>query len=365
MGMKLSSEMRVRLVSGIGSVTVLMLSVAARAAESPPDLVTLGSRAVRAELSAIDAAGAFVFRTESNEEVKVPEERLVRWSSPVVSRAADVAVLVDGTVLPLRAAWGKSPSFSATRPLARARTIAFGEIELPRWCFRAVFWLAPPDATERHARITSLLEAQSKEPESDLVLLDNGDTLTGSITVVGVMPGSNAVAAKEVEGEAVVKVQGPIGETPIPLERTRGIVLSPDTSVPPEPKNADAQPRFRVGLRDGSLIAADALRGDGERATLVSRILGEREVKLKHIVSVQAFGERIAYLSDRQAASYRSEPYLDLEWRYKRDQNVLGGAATVGGQRYLKAIGMHAAARLTDDLDGRYDRFAAAVANRS
>jgi hypothetical protein len=363
MRMKLSSEMRVHfLVRGIGFVAGLILSVAARAAESLPDLVTVGSGSVSAELSAIDADGAFVFRTESNEEVKVPAERLVRWSTPVVSRAADVAVLVDGSVLSLKAAWGKSPSFGATRPFANARTIAFGELELPRWCVRAVFWRLPTDAAERHARISSLLESQSKEPESDLVLLDNGDTLTGSITRVGVMPDRHAFSDIEVEREIVVNVHSPIGETPIPLERVRGIVLSPRTSVPPVPKDADSRPRFRVGLRDGSLIAADALRGEGERVKLASRMLGEREVELKDIVSIQAYGERVAYLSDLQAASYRSEPYLDLDWTYKRDQNVLGGAANVGGRRYLKAIGTHSAARLTYDLDGSYDRFAAAVA---
>ena len=41
---------------------------------------------------------------------------------------------------------------------------------------------------------------------------------------------------------------------------------------------------------------------------------------------------------------------------------MLGEPLVVGGKRYLKGIGMHSAARLTYRLDGKYQRFDAAVA---
>jgi hypothetical protein len=55
-------------------------------------------------------------------------------------------------------------------------------------------------------------------------------------------------------------------------------------------------------------------------------------------------------------------PYLSIAWPYARDRNVLGAPLSVGGKRYLKGVGMHSAARLTYQLDGKYRRFDSMVA---
>jgi hypothetical protein len=240
--------------------------------------------------------------------------------------------------------------------MASAETLQWGEVELPRWRFRAVFWRLPLDWKERPAKIESLLRAQAEEAESDLVILENGDSLTGTVDGVGA-PGMDSDGS----GEVVVEMRSALGETPIPIERVRAIAFSLQTSVPPLEQPA-YKPMLRVGLSDGSLVSAESIRGDGEQAMLTSKLLGERRIAVKEIQSIQADGPRIAYLSDLEPAGYESEPYLDLQWPYRRDQSVLGPSPVVGGRRYLKSIGMHSASRLTFDVDGAYTRFAASVA---
>jgi hypothetical protein len=320
--------------------------------------LVVGKSPARAQLTAVARDGELTFRPGSSEEVIIRVDHLVRWSLPVASRAADEAVLVDGSMLRLKPAWGKKSAFGAGTAQATAQTVSFGEVSLPRHVYRAVLWGLPPDAAERFTRLKSLLEAQNGEPKSDLALLENGDVLVGTITNVG--DGSNPF--DEAEGAAIVNVWNPFGETPLPLERVKGIAFSPDASVPPLRKDAVLTSRVKVGLRDGSLIEVDSLAGAGDRVKLSSQILGDRLVELKSIVSLQADGQRVNYLSDLEPTGYRSEPYLDLKWPYQRDQCVRGGRATVGGRRYFKALGMHSSSRLTYDVTGVYGRFAASIA---
>jgi hypothetical protein len=326
-------------------------------AEPPlPDLVTIGQPTAQSVLKSIGPDGELTFQADGSDEVTVLPERLVRWSTPAASQGSDEALLVDGTSLRLKAAWGKGASFRAGRAMASAETLQWGEVELPRWRFRAVFWRLPLDWKERPAKIESLLRAQAEEAESDLVILENGDSLTGTVDGVGA-PGMDSDGS----GEVVVEMRSALGETPIPIERVRAIAFSLQTSVPPLEQPA-YKPMLRVGLSDGSLVSAESIRGDGEQAMLTSKLLGERRIAVKEIQSIQADGPRIAYLSDLEPAGYESEPYLDLQWPYRRDQSVLGPSPFVGGRRYLKSIGMHSASRLTFDVDGAYTRFAASVA---
>jgi hypothetical protein len=118
-----------------------------------------------------------------------------------------------------------------------------------------------------------------------------------------------------------------------------------------------------VGLRDGSLVYADAVRGDAkDLAVELSNGVNLSGGSVADVVALQSLAGRFVYLSDLEPAAYRHVPYLDIEWPYERDRNVVDGPLIVGGQRYLKGLGMHSAARLTYRLDGTYRRFDATVA---
>lgn len=335
-----------------------MAVVPATGAEKPlPDLITIGAPARQADLVSIEPTGDLRFGDSAGETFSVRVSDLVRWSTPNVTRPPDELMLVDGSRLRIAAGWGKEPTFGVGQAGILAKSEQLGQLDLPRSQVRAVFWRLPTDDAVRQKRIDELLAAQTEAAGSDILLLDNGDRMTGTLTSIG----QTGNPLGDGEGPVVVSVVGPLGAIETPLERVRGIAFSPGTAVPPA-ANADAETALYVGLRDGSLIAADSMVDGGGEVLLRSASLSERRIAIKDIASLQADGERVAYLVDLESSGFRHEPYLDLKWPFARDRNVLGGVPTANGRSFLKTIGMHSASRLTFDLDGEQDRFAATVA---
>jgi hypothetical protein len=321
--------------------------------KSLPDLVSIGAPARQAELASIGPSGDLKFNDSAGETFTLPTDALVRWSNPAPMRAADVMVLSDGSRLGLAAAWGKTPSmtFDGARGLARLAT--FGRVEFDRTQVNVILWGLPPDESRQTQILEALTASGDDDGDSDLLLLDNGDRITGTLTRIG-------PAADQSDGKAAnatLTFDGELGVAELPLERVRGVRLSR--------KRAESQSsaKLLVGLRDGSLLAAEAIRSDGEGLIIESPVFGDVKLgALNEVVSLQGAGERVVYLSDVEPVSYRYEPYLDLAWNYGRNRNALGGSLRAGGRTYLKGLGMHSASRLTFDLDGKHDRFAATIA---
>jgi len=345
----------VSLVSA-ASLLIVLCDLACAVDGRLQELIAIGAPIKRAVLTGCDARGNIRFKDETSAVVSLGLSDLVRWSTPAAPRAPDELLLVDGSHIRLKAAWRKESSFSIGYAAGSAKTFRLGELRLARRHVRAVFWQLPPDDGDRQKRI-ELLTAQKADPQSDILLLDNGDSLTGTLAEAG--ESGNPFGGEQVH--ATVRFFGALGEIEIPLERVRGIAFSPATAVPPA-KSDDTKPPLYVGLSDGSLIAASSITGEGDEITLRSQALGELRVPLAEIASLQADGERVTYLSDLEPADYRHEPYLDLVWPLGRDRNVLGGISVVHERRHLKTVSMHSAARAVYKLDGDYDRFAASIA---
>ncbi len=186
--------------------------------------------------------------------------------------------------------------------------------------------------------------------------LTNGDMLKGHIQELD-------------RGSLVIETSS--GAAKLPLSRVESIVLgSPQplaVSRQPSQGSSIASPQNRerilVGMRDGSLIYAKTIRADENGIEL--ELAGSVKLRggaVKDLVSLQSLGERVAYLSDLEAAEYRHVPYLTIAWPFTRDRDVLGEPIVVRGKRYTKGIGMHSAARLTYRFDGDFQRFDAAAA---
>lgn len=334
------------------------MGVAGPAAEkTAAELIAIGDPPKAAELISVLPDGELQFRDAAGGTSSLRTATLVRWSTPVAPTAPDEILLVDGSRIRLAAAWGKESSFIVGAEAGTVRTHRLGEMNLPRTQVRAAFWKLPPDGVERQKRIDALLASQAKSPDSDVVLLDNGDMLTGTLASAG----ESGNPLDDESGDAVATFIGPLGEVELPATRIRGIAFSPANSLPTG-KTTEVKPTLWVGLQDGSLIAANSIAGSEQGITLHSDILGERRISIDELASLQADGAQVAYLSDLDSTGYRHEPYLDLRWAHTRDRNVLGDVPTVGERPYLKTIGMHSASRLTFDLDGEHDRFAASVA---
>jgi hypothetical protein len=118
-----------------------------------------------------------------------------------------------------------------------------------------------------------------------------------------------------------------------------------------------------IGLGDGSMVYADeVVASENELKLKIGEEIAFAGGSVSDVVFLQSLGERVVYLSELEAAEYRHVPYLEVGWPLARDRNVLSGPLLVGGTRYLKGLGMHSAGRASYRLDGKYQRFEAAVA---
>ena len=186
---------------------------------------------------------------------------------------------------------------------------------------------------------------------ADAVLLTNGDRLTGKLTELD-------------RGSLAIETRG--GVAKLPLSRVEAIGLGGQPSAGSRQQADEPSPspslkgrgKLAIGLRDGSLVYAKAIRAD-EKDVEIELANG---VKLKggdvdDIVAIQSLGGPVVYLSDLEGADYRDVPYLSIEVAvYARSQcagradrgsreavleghrHALGGAADVSVRWRLSAI---------------------------
>lgn len=325
------------------------------AENSLPDLITIGGARTPAELVSIDAEGAFKFHDAVGEPRSVRATELVRWSTPAEPRTGDEIILSDGSRLGLAPAWGKDPAVSFDGEQFVVRTTQFGRIECDRRGVCAVAWRLPGDKTRRSRILDKLCFASGDEPDgSDVLLLDNDDRLTGTLRRIGKRGNQSG------DEPVVVTFESSLGVVDLPVDRVRGVCLSGASG---QSKQDTIKAPLQLGLSDGSRLAADAIRREGDELLIINPVLDTlRMRRTEDLVSLQSFHRRITYLSMLEPTSYSHQPYLDLTFPYRQSRNVLGAPLQVGGRSYVTGLGMHSAARLTFDLDGSYDRFAATVA---
>ena len=66
---------------------------------------------------------------------------------------------------------------------------------------------------------------------------------------------------------------------------------------------------------------------------------------------------RVMNLGNLEPVDYKHIPFLDAQWPYRVDRNVLGAPLRVDGQLYRRGIGMHSTARIAYDIPPECDRF--------
>jgi sRNA-binding regulator protein Hfq len=271
----------------------------------------------------------------------------------VAPRAQTIVVLSDGGRVVTTADW----TGGATVKLAGGDVVVvsdmWDEMRLSRGLVSGIVFAQQRRADEREKLVAKITRESAQKEAADVVLLTNGDQLTGKLTELD-------------RGSLAIETRG--GAAKVPLSRVEAIVFGGDrqhdgVGVPSPSSSSKRRGKFSVGLRDGSLVYANAIRAN-EKSTEIELANG---VKVKgsaadDIVAIQLLDGPAIYLSDLEGADYRGVPYLTMKWPFTRDRNVLGEPIVVRGKRYVKGIGMHSAARLTYRLEGDYRRFDSAVA---
>jgi hypothetical protein len=328
------------------------------------EVVPLDGTAFQGDLVGIDANGAVFFRlTETKgqrgEMRSLPLERLVRWGNPVAPRPQTIVVLADGGQIVTAADWAGGAAVRVVGDEVVVLSELWNERHLKRELVSGIVFAQQSRSEDRERLVERVKSEPSPAPSlkgrgnlgSDIVLLSNGDRLSGSLREIE--RGSLAIETKN-------------GEVKVPLSRVEAVGFTVADKAASSFRQGETEGRrsgYVVGLRDGSLLYAKAIRAD-EKEIVVELARG---VKLNggtvgDLIALQSLGGQFVYLSDLDGADYRIVPYLTIAWPYTRDRNVLGGPLVVRGKRYLKGIGMHSAARLTYRFDGDYQRFDSAIA---
>jgi hypothetical protein len=314
---------------------------------APPLVELVDGEPFAAELTSIDAAGQLTFAPapSAGETASAVGPRLlaldnlVRWSHPPSPQPQALVLLADGTRLVTAADWSGGAAVRLEGETLLVLSDTFRDVRLP---VSRVGGLVFANRSPAHDRQRIEDQVRAASGEQDEIWLTNQDRLTGRIKE---FPGGSLTLAAEV------------GDAQLPLSRIEAIVFGSQRIT----ESNDS--RWIVGLRDGSLLHAAQVEANA--SSLEIRLAGATRLAggtVGDVASLQSLGGRIVYLSDLEPADYRHVPYLEIEWPYRRDRNVLGEPLAVGGQRYLKGLGMHSAARLSYPLDGQSKRFDAAVA---
>jgi hypothetical protein len=294
--------------------------------------VPIDGGAFRGKLIAADSTGKLRFgNTDKPREILAAD--LVRWGTFVEPLAGAQIILADGGTI-------VADAVRIEAEQVHGRSKSLGSFALPLE-FVAGMILQPP--ADRAALDAWTARIGAAGGQTDRLLLDNGDELTGS--VVGLT-------------EKGVPLESEAGKVDVGIDKVAAIIFNPTLVY----KSRPSGPRAWVGFADGSRLTAIELTADAAGAKLKLAGGAELTVATDQIAALQPLGGKVVYLSDLKPISYRHVPFLQLEWPFHADRSVLGSRLRAEGKLFLKGLGMHSPSRITFELERPYRRFEAELA---
>lgn len=328
---------------------ILAIGMYGASAQEPRAVIAVGREPFAGRLASIDTSGTLRF-LDSDAEALLPMPELVRWGFPVEPKQGPLVYLADGSLLAASDISSEGADLLVSHAL-------LGDIRLRRDQILGILIHLPANIERRDALANRILRlasdaAAAADTEADLVLLANGDELTGQLGLLS---------------SKGLTIDGELGAADLAWDRVTAVLFGLA-----RPKTFEAQGtqeagvlRIIVGLGEGSRLVAQRVEFEGETVR-VAPWFGNGDAVLsvaaRDLVFLQPLGGRARYLSDLKPESYRHIPYLSLPWDYRLDRCVTGRYLRAGGRLYLKGVGMHSASRLTWRLDSAYRRFEAAIA---
>jgi hypothetical protein len=318
-------------------------SLFARVCDAATEVVALSGERFVAELTSIDAEG----RVHFGPSRLLTIGDVIRWGHPVETRPQPIVLLDDGSRLVSAAAWAGAAPVALSGDEFMVTSDLVKDMRLARRQVVGVIFAERNHPAQRRALEESIRVSEAAGRDQDEVLLTNNDRIRGKIAAIG---------------DGMLIVAAAAGEAKLPLSRIQSVALAHLQATDPLSRE-----KLQVALRDGSVLRANSVIADDKtlKIQIAALSLTLEGANVGDIVALQSMtGERLAYLSDLNPASFRHVPYLSIEWPYKRDRNVRGDILVVGRNRYLKGVGMHSAGRLTYSLDAAagWRRFETSIA---
>jgi len=217
---------------------------------------------------------------------------------------------------------------------------AWPPVKLPLESVRAALIHRPAGRSADAQLLNQALEYT--EPQ-DAIVLTNGDTLAGELA---------GLSGQRME------LAAPSGKSAVDLAAVRAVIFNPSLTNSEPWKGEGAL----ICLVDGSRFRVRDLKfGALDRLTMRTAFGRELDLPLAAVESVRFLGGCAVYLSDLSPEDYRFQPFLDLKWPLRSDQNVCGGRLTLRGIEYAKGLGVHSKSTVTYRLDGKFRHFQATI----
>lgn len=211
------------------------------------------------------------------------------------------------------------------------------ELSVPIAAVAEIWFQSPPDSESARAWA-------GDKRRRDIVLLNNGDTRSG--TVLSMKPPAEPFRLKE-----------GAQETRIEPHNIVAIALNTDLARSVRPK----APYARLVLANGARLSLQSAEANEHALTGKTLFGAEIRVPIEQIVALDVRQGKVVYLSDLKPKKYEHIPYLGVKWNYEPDRSVAGRELRVAGNTFDKGIGLHSESRLTFALNGDFRRFEALV----
>lgn len=309
---------------------------------------------LRASFHSIADERRLLFQTEAGTRT-IDMADVVGWGAWSDRAAKSRVMLADGSLL----------TADVTEIIGGKLVVAgltIGEQAIPMSNVRGVVLREAVDGLQRDLLWDRIA---TDRRDQDQLLLENGDLVRGVLTQAP--PGEDPTSRRNRLWLRMADRTEPLG---IMMDEIRA-VLGNSLLVRRRAKSDggrlgnDPSPQWHLAFRDGTrLLVSMKLVG----ASVALRGSGGLEIELPldefrdELTGVEPARPAVTFLSDEKPLGYKQISFLEREWDYRVDRNVLGGWLRASGAIHVRGIGMHSSSRLAYELGGRFRRFEAELA---
>ena len=296
------------------------------------ELYRADGEVVQGKLIQIDQ-NQFTFQTDSGKRtVHAAETIRVEFGNPLLSHAREGLVILANDDRIHAELLRSEEDFVFVRLISCPE---IGELKIPLETMQAACFLWP---ATRQLRTQFIQKIAKKNQTSDLFYLNNGDNLEGELLGFDTH---------------TFRFDSRAGETSVPRKGIQFFTINPELINFPQPD----QLRYRMALTNGSRVTVSSLALDQNEVTAKTLFGAELHCNVKRLISITPLGGQVVPLSELKPAEFKFTPYFSQRWSWHQNRNVLSGPLRVGGKEFASGLGMHSAAELHYQLEGKYAAF--------
>jgi len=301
----------------------------------PAKVVLLDQKALEGEVVGLTEES--VILKAGGQEKPVDLEQVLRIifqptaSTPAPGAFPYVAFLTDGSLIRTQSVTIQGGHVSVDTP-------GGSTVKAPTGALGALFLGSDPEADATFQK-----ELKSSQRTSDVLFLRKGDRV---IRLEG--------AAQSFDGN-LFRFLWEEEELEVPKEKVAGIVFY-------RPRGWEG-PRAICRLSDTFGCSYEISSIDLNGAAFAIQTPAGMSVAIPYgrVKALDYSLAKVTFLSSMEPVSVREDPYFDVVWHYRRDQNLRGGSIRLGGRTFARGLSLHSRCRLTYSLGGQYRRFRALV----